>query len=122
MVARVRAAADVPGSCPYQPESIRCLVDRVGRRVGVPHGSGPKCVEAGCPATRWSIDGHDNTSARSTARAASWHSVYGKMATFRAGKLTIPRFPGRFGCGVGDGPQRLGSSGVFIPPAAVAGL
>ena len=35
--------------------------------------------------------------------------------------VTIPRFPGRFGCGVGDGPQRLGSSAVFIRPAVVAG-
>jgi Bacterial regulatory protein, arsR family len=36
--------------------------------------------------------------------------------------LTFPRFPGRFGCGAGDGPQRFGSSGTSIPPAVVAGL
>ena len=36
--------------------------------------------------------------------------------------VTISRFPGRFECGVGGAPQRLGSSGVFIPPVAVAGL
>jgi hypothetical protein len=30
--------------------------------------------------------------------------------------------PGRVGCGVGNGPERLGSPGVSIPSAVVAGL
>jgi hypothetical protein len=79
-VARVRAGADAPVSCPYQPESIRCLVDSVARPVGVPHGSRAQVRRGGVPRDALVDRRHDNTTARSTARAASWHSIYGKMA------------------------------------------